>query len=131
MAEFSKAIELVSVQEPEEPKWKTEGCPPSRVLFATNGRGAVSILDHVGPDASYLMSDSIERRYFIKNELKTHPFPGIWIWIGKVYGSRDYWGEYDEWTEGDVRPLTEDESSALAEEDDVWDRSLWLEEESK
>lgn len=112
--------------EPEESKWRNP-CPPSVVLFATDGRGAVCVIDHQGPDAAYIFSDSITERLFFRDELVDWKFPGLWVWEGRVAGSRDYWGEYDEWTEGEVRPLTEDEARAIREDDAIWDGNLWLE----
>jgi hypothetical protein len=110
------------------PKWRKE-CPASVVLFATDGRGAVCIIDHQGPDAAYIMEDSLIRKSFVDDDLAPWAFPGLWIWEGRVRGHRDYWGEYDETNEGEVRPLTEDEHRAIREDDLVWDPTLWIEPE--
>lgn len=110
-----------------DPQWK-KGCPDSVVLFATDGRGTVTVLDHQGPDAAYLMGDSLIRATFLEGDLATWAFPGLWVWEGHVRGWKDYFGEYDEENVGDIRPLTDDEARAVREEDHVWDGGLWLED---
>lgn len=111
------------------PRWK-KGCPDSRVMFATDGRGLVSIIDHVGPDAAYILEDSINQKMLERDDLAHHPFPGIWVWEGRVHSWRDYWGEYDERFEGTVRPLNDDERTAMEVDGEPWpDRSAWQEEE--
>lgn len=110
---------------PDETKWR-RGCPPSVVLFATDGRGAAVIIDHQGPDIAYLLD--VDERAFVQDELQDWAFPGLWIWEGRVRGYRDYWGEYDENIESEIRPLTEDEARAVRENDIVWDGALWIED---
>lgn len=110
-----------------DPRWRKD-CPSSVVLFATDGHGAVCIIDHEGPDAAYILEDSLTKKIFVDQELIPWKFPGLWVWEGRVRGSRDYWGEYDEHYEGEVRPLTEDEHRAVREEDTLWDSNLWRED---
>jgi hypothetical protein len=122
---FTLAAPLEEDQmEPAEPRWR-KNAPPSRVLFATNGRRAVSVIDHVGPDAAYLLSGDFDG--FVDSDLRPWKFPGIWVWEGQVRSYRSYEGEYDEEVIGDIRPLNEDEENALQTDDDPWDYSLWKE----
>lgn len=112
---------------PGQVRWR-KNAPPDRVLFATDGRGLVLIHDWIGAGVTFYMEDDCLTST-LREELAYHLFPGLWIWEGKVCTSRDYWGECDEWLEGDVRPLDEDEARALRENDILWDRSLWVESE--
>lgn len=107
------------------PKWK-KGCPDDRVFFAADGRGAVAIIDYIGPGVSYYMEDSLLVG-ILKMELAAHNFPGLWIWEGRLRSSRSYYGEYDEELDGIVRPLHDDERQGWIEEETLWDRSLWCE----
>lgn len=130
MAEFAKLVPAApedGFEAIEGPKWK-KGCPPSVVLFATDGRGAVCIIDHQGPDAAYIMEDDLTRKILVDDDLALWKFPGLWVWEGKVRGHRDYWGEYDEEFVGDIRLLTEDEHRAIREDDIVWDGARWIED---
>lgn len=123
-AQDLKTFKLAAAEEPADPeerRWRKDA-PPSRVLFATNGRGAVYIIEHVGSCASYLVSES---GWFVGSELRPWQFPGIWVWEGTIRVYRSYEGEYDEEADGDIRPLDESEASALEANQDVWDRSLW------
>lgn len=99
--------------------------PPSSILFATDGRGVVQLLEHIGPDADYIMEDSLTQQILIDDDLARHQFPGIWVWEGRVRGWRDYYGEYDEEFVGDVRPLREEEREALKRNDACFDPTLW------
>jgi hypothetical protein len=114
--------------EPIGPKWR-KGCPASVVLFATDGRGAVCIIDHQGPDAAYILEDSLQKGILVDEDLALWKFPGLWVWEGRVKSSKSYEGEYDEEYVGDIRPLTEDEARAIREDDLVWDPNLWIEPE--
>jgi hypothetical protein len=106
------------------PKWR-KPAPPSHILFGTDGLGQVCVIEHEGPDASYLMQES--REHFVEEELATWKFPGLWVWVGKVRSSRSYEGEYDEHYEGTIRPLTEDERQAVRENEMLWDPAIWVE----
>lgn len=103
-----------------------EDRPLDRVLFATDGRGVVAVLDSVGVVVDFLADAPDEFR----EEVQDFPFPGIWIWEGRVrarhYNTPDMY-EWDVWFEGAVRPLNDDEHCYLRKNDDPWDRTLWEE----
>lgn len=110
---------------PSQPRLR-KGRPLDRVLFATDGRGTVIRFDSVGAISEYLAETPEE----FTDEVKGHPFPGIWVWEGRIRASETHTTdahEWDVWIEGDVRPLDEDERRYLQENDDPWDRSLWYE----
>lgn len=103
--------------------------PLDRVLFATDGRGTVVRLDSVGAITEYLGEG--EEDWI--SEVKDHPFPGLWVWVGRIRSYETHTPdahEWDVWLEGDVRPLDDDERRSLQERDDPWDRSLWFEPEA-
>jgi hypothetical protein len=115
------SIELESVG----PKWR-KNAPSSVVLFATDGRGTTMIVDHDGPDAHAVLAENRDAFLYELNSYWDQP--GLWVWEGRVRVTRDYWGEYDEHYDGEVRPLTEDEARAVRENDLVWDPKLWRED---
>jgi len=111
---------------PGEPAWRKKGRPRDRVLFATDGRGTIVRIDSIGPITEYLGEGDED----FLDEVKDHPFPGLWIWEGRIRAHEihtDNCHEWDVWLEGDIRPLHEDERASLQENDDPWDRSLWYE----
>jgi hypothetical protein len=126
MAPF-KLIEKEPEPEPGRPVPK-KGRPPDRVLFWSDGRGLVYVQDWIGPAVSYLMEDGCGAE-LVKEEVASHPFPGLWVWEGWLRTSIDYWGEHDEWLKGVVRPLDEDEYEHLKLDDEPWDRDRWYEPE--
>jgi hypothetical protein len=99
--------------------------PLDRVLFATDGRGTIVRIDSVGAITEYLAEGEED---FIE-EVKRHPFPGLWVWEGRIRAHHTHTpdaNEWDVWLEGDVRPLDDDERQSLQDNDDPWDRSLWF-----
>jgi hypothetical protein len=45
----------------------------------------------------------------------------VMVWSGHVRGSRDYWGEYNAWLEGSLRPITDEEWGAFLDGEVPWD----------
>ena len=106
------------------PKWR-KNAPASVVLFGTDGRGQACIIDHEGRDAAYLLDT--DEQWFIEEELATWAFPGLWVWEGRVRTSVSWEGECDEWPEGEIRPLTENEARSIRKNTAIWDQTLWIE----
>jgi len=106
------------------PKWRKK-CPPSVVLFGTDGRGQACVIDHQGPDAAYLLE--VDADVFVEEELATWVFPGLWVWEGKIRTSVSWAGEHDAWPEGEIRPLTENEARSIRKNTAIWDQTLWIE----
>ena len=124
MPEFTRAEELHDLEPIPQPKWRKDA-PASVVLFATDGRGTVVIIDSQGADVAYAQSEMPDE---LLRELAEHKFPGLWVWMGRVRTQQCLDGDWDAWVEGEVRPLTDDERRAVNANDHVWDGSLWIED---
>lgn len=68
----------------------------------------------------------IENNDFVKNASDGIEEDGIYVWSGTVNGSTDYWGEYDEWLEGETRPITAEEWKSFIKDELIWDKDALI-----
>jgi hypothetical protein len=67
-----------------QPKWRPrKDRPPDMVLFATDGRELVHVIEYIGPGISYWLEEGLLDHRQLWEEFGT-PFPGFWIWEGEV-----------------------------------------------
>jgi hypothetical protein len=105
---------------------------PSRLVVVCDGRGRGSVLWYVGGQAAF----EVEENGFydledlgLSSKRKPAP-PGISVWEGRWEGSvtpssPNGPAEYDSWPNGEFRPLTEDEWSAVRAGRCPWNPAEW------
>ena len=90
----------------------------SMAIVASDG-GRAKVLDYVGGHLDYWICECEPTGCFDGLEA------GLWIWTGRILGSTDYFGEYDEELSGVFRKLTKEEWDLFCYGDELWDESEW------
>lgn len=93
---------------------------PSHALIVVQF-GIPSILYHQGTELDYWIEGTgVEQT--AEDCMGVDHKDGIFVWSGSINSWTDYWGEYDEeLTDGEVRPVTEEEWKAFVKDEIVWD----------
>jgi hypothetical protein len=101
---------------------KNSGC---LALVASDGRKSI-LIDWIGASLAYWL-DCVSQEELC-SDLGTAPV-GISLWEGDLKSNRDYWGEDDQWLEGEFRPLTDEEWESYETNGLVWDPKDFFEDD--
>lgn len=95
----------------------------SMAVVAGDGKGNAILLHWVGNSLDqeiHNISDDPKELGLVPDE------PGVFIWEGKLHSSRDYYGDYDTWLEGEFRQPSTVEWMHLSQDEEPWDRNEFV-----
>lgn len=85
--------------------------------------GVPSLEYHHGSALEYWM-DTVGPEDFLKEVIgkEQEEQDGVYVWSGTIGSNQDYYGEWDEWLEGELRPITKEEWQDHITENIPWDQ---------
>lgn len=92
---------------------------PSKAIIVKH-LGVVHCEYHHGTALEYYI-DCCGLRDFAKELDHKDLVDGVYVWEGDLHSSRDYFGEYDEWLDGALRPITKEEWKDHVNDNVPWD----------